>query len=133
MDEVKALGLAAFINFMIYYIVGSLLVIISINEKKYKSLLYYLKVHGTMTCGIVILGPIFAHNFGNQRSLIMVIADAIFRFYSLGCIYSLYKKFKHEHHEREKMEASEKAFASYGTADAIDHHATVEEHDERRK
>jgi hypothetical protein len=32
MEEVKALGLAAFINFMIYYIVGSLLIIISINE-----------------------------------------------------------------------------------------------------
>jgi hypothetical protein len=31
-DEIKALGLAAFINFMIYYIVGSLLIIISVNE-----------------------------------------------------------------------------------------------------
>ena len=31
-DEIKALGLAAFINFMIYYIVGSLLIIIGVTE-----------------------------------------------------------------------------------------------------
>jgi len=32
MDEVKALGLAAFINFMIYYIVGSLLLVVGVND-----------------------------------------------------------------------------------------------------
>lgn len=31
-DEIKALGLAAFINFMIYYIVGSVLIIIGVTE-----------------------------------------------------------------------------------------------------
>ena len=32
LDEVKALGLAAFINFMIYYIVGSLLLVVGVND-----------------------------------------------------------------------------------------------------
>jgi hypothetical protein len=52
----------------------------------------------------------------------MIIVDVMFRVYSLGCIYSLYKKFKHEAREREKIEASEKAFASYGTANNADEH-----------
>jgi hypothetical protein len=87
-----------------------------------------------MTVGIALIGPVLAHSFGNTRSVLLVIADAAFRFYSIGCIYSLYEKFKHEQHEREKMEASEKAFASYGTTDLVEHRATTaEEHDERRK
>lgn len=58
----------------------------------------------------------------------LICADAAFRWYSLGCIYSLYQKFKHETQQREKMEASEKAFASYGTVpDAIAHHSTDDE------
>ncbi|KAL7014733.1 hypothetical protein ACKWTF_016095 [Chironomus riparius] len=126
MDEVKALGLAAFINFMIYYIVGSLLLVVGVNDRKYKTMLYYLKVHGTMTCGIAICGPIFSYYFGTASTMLMIIADVIFRFYSIACVYSLYEKIKHENREREKMEASEKAFASYGTANADEHHHVQE-------
>lgn len=60
--------------------------------------------------------------------MVVVLADAAFRWYSMGCFYTLYEKFKHETREREKMEASEKAFASYGTVpDAIAHHSTDDE------
>lgn len=79
-----------------------------------------------MTGGIGICGPIFSYYFGNSQTMLMILFDTFFRLYSLCCIYSLYKKFKYEHREREKMEASEKAFASYGTANAEEHHTVTE-------
>lgn len=91
-------------------------------------MLFYLKVHGTMTCLLSIVGPILNYYFGTTKTLVVVFADAAFRWYSMGCFYTLYEKFEKETLEREKMEASEKAFASYGTVpDAIAHHSMDDE------
>jgi hypothetical protein len=84
-----------------------------------------------MTCCIAFLGPIFNYYFGNKKTMLLMAFDVAFRFYSLPCIHTLYQKFKYEHHEREKMDASEKAFASYGTVD--DHPSTTEASHSRRQ
>jgi hypothetical protein len=91
-------------------------------------MLFYLKVHGTMTCFITIAGPVLNHYFGTTKTLPLVLGDIAFRWYAMGCIYSLYSKFKHEQMQREKMEASEKAFASYGTThDHMAQHSSEDE------
>lgn len=91
-------------------------------------MLFYLKVHGTMTGFITIAGPVFNHYFGTTKTLLIVVFDIAFRWYSMGCVYSLYSKFKHETLQREKMEASEKAFASYGTVpDQMGQHSSEDE------
>lgn len=91
-------------------------------------MLFYLKVHGTMTVSITIAAPVFNHYFGTVKTLLLIFGDIAFRWYSIGCIYTLYSKFKHEQLQREKMEASEKAFASYGTThDQMAQHSSEDE------
>lgn len=91
-------------------------------------MLFYLKVHGTMTGMLTIAGPVLCHYFATTKVLLIVLADISFRWYATGCIYSLYSVFKHEQLQREKMEESEKAFASYGTVpDQLAQHSSEDE------
>ncbi|KAG5668645.1 hypothetical protein PVAND_016580 [Polypedilum vanderplanki] len=127
-DKLKALGISACINFMVYHTIASILLSFGVKKRKYKALNHFFKFHLAITIFTAIFAMYFLFIYPELILVSLFLFDFMLRFYSLFIVNSLYHQFKSEEKENELMNMQNLSKNSYGAVDESkstpSHHVT---------
>ncbi|KAL7012016.1 hypothetical protein ACKWTF_014571 [Chironomus riparius] len=105
-EKFQMLMVASCVNFLVYYLFGSLLLVLGVNERNYLTLNYFNMVHGAMTVFNFLCGLLFSYIFESLELLIIMIADALIRTYFFFIVLALSTIFRTEELENNLLNAN---------------------------
>ncbi|KAL7012008.1 hypothetical protein ACKWTF_014568 [Chironomus riparius] len=128
-DKLKALGIGACENLIIYHTIGTVLLGIGIRKRKPNHILYFFNFHLFITIFITVFG--FGYFYSIKPAfyfLVLFFIDITIRIYSLCILETIYKLFKAETKENELIKMREDTKLTYGAVDDAkstpSHHVT---------